>query len=194
MVFSLDKQDTAVLKGIAICSMLFHHLYAVSPPLNSNLNDVEGLLRWLGELGKVCVAIFLFCSGYGMSVQFDKASQMSFLSSAKIVFKRLLKFYLGYWVVFIVFVPITIFVFNRPLSLSYGTNVNIVKRFVYDFFGIQGFHSYNVTWWFNLLILIFYLASPVLCWLSKRCGTLLLLLCLALLRLKNVIPGNYIDK
>lgn len=192
MDFSLGKKDTAVLKGIAICAMLFHHLYAVPPSLYVNINFAD-CLRWIGELGKVCVAIFLFCSGYGLSAQYGMSSTFDTRFSIKLVVKRLLKFYVNYWAVFIVFVPITILVFNRPLSVPYGENVNFVKRFVFDIFGIQGFHSYNVTWWFNLLIIIFYLLSPLFYLFVKHGKVLAFVFGVLLLRFKNVIPGDFID-
>ena len=54
--WSLSKQDTSVLKGIAIVAMLFHHLYCSIPAW---IEPYHGVLGWIGELGKVCVAIFV---------------------------------------------------------------------------------------------------------------------------------------
>lgn len=68
-ILTLSIYDTFVLKGIAILTMLFHHVYACPP---DTAEPYSGVLLWLGILGKVCVALFLFCSGYGLSVQFAK--------------------------------------------------------------------------------------------------------------------------
>lgn len=63
--FSLSLHDTSVLKGIAICAMLCHHLFYQSPE--------SGYVVWhLAMLGKVCVAIFLLLSGYGLTIQMKK--------------------------------------------------------------------------------------------------------------------------
>lgn len=63
--FSLSLHDTSVLKGIAICAMLCHHLFYQSPE--------SGYVVWhLAMLGKVCVAIFLMLSGYGLTIQMKK--------------------------------------------------------------------------------------------------------------------------
>jgi len=62
-IFALTKQDTAVLKGIAIIAMLMHHLWGCPPDW---VEPYTGVLGFFGNVGKVCVAIFLFCSGYGL--------------------------------------------------------------------------------------------------------------------------------
>lgn len=144
------------MKGIAILAMLFHHMYGAPPP---DVMPYSGVLEWIGVLGKVCVAMFLFCSGYGLAAQYKS---ISLKDDVKFVLRRLTKFYLNYWVIFIIFVPITIFLFNRPLSAAYGEHVNIAKRFIYDIFGVQN-PAYNITWWFNKLIIILYLLFPLLC-------------------------------
>lgn len=154
-MFSLTKQDTSVLKGIAIIAMLFHHLYACPP---EGFAPYTGVLAWIGVLGKVCVAMFLFCSGYGLASQYKP---MSIKEDIKFILRRLTKFYLNYWVVFFIFVPVSYFVFGRTLTDAYGEHVNIVKRFIYDIFGVQN-PAYNITWWFNKLIIILYMLFPLL--------------------------------
>lgn len=93
----------------------------------------------------------------------------------KFELRRFKRFYLNYWAVFIVFVPIGVFVFNRPLSEFYGDNVNLIKAVLIDLLGIRGFGSYNITWWFNKVILGFYLIFPLLYFFVRRCGFLVLL-------------------
>lgn len=162
-MFSLSKNDTLIIKGIAICAMLFHHLYCSTP---EGIIPYYGVLSWLGALGKVCVSLFLFCSGYGLSAQFDKVRGIKRVSYFEL--KRFVSFYLNYWTVFLLFVPLTVFLFQRPLSDAYGEHVNILKRLVYDLLGVQGFQSYNITWWFNKLVIILWLLFPLLYWLAKK--------------------------
>ena len=162
-MLSLSKQDTSIMKGIAICAMLFHHLYCSIP---NWISPYGGVLFGLGDLGKVCVSLFLFCSGYGLSCQFGKV--VSAKGTAKFMIKRFTSFYLNYWVVFVVFVPITVIAFHRPLTVPYGENVNIWKCLVLDFFGLLGIRSYNITWWFNKLIIILWLLFPFIFWCVKK--------------------------
>ena len=180
--FSLTRQDTQVIKGIAISAMLFHHLYG-DPPVG--VEPYSGLLMWLGILGKVCVALFLFCSGYGLSAGYK--SQF-ILDDVKFVVRRLVKFYYNYWMIFFIFVPISIFVFHRPLTDAYGDNANIFMSLFRDILGWQGFESYNVTWWFNKLIIILYLLFPFIYRMVKLMPIVALIASMMIIRLEHHFP------
>lgn len=105
-----------------------------------------------------------------------------------------MKFYSAYWFVFLIFVPLTIFFFDRPLSAAYGENVNVLKRLFFDILGVQGFQSYNITWWFNKLIILFYLLFPIFFITIKKTKWVGLLCCFILMRLANKLGVvNYHD-
>ncbi len=70
--------------------------------------------------------------------------------------------------IFIIFVPIGVFCFDRPLTIPYGESANIPLALVKDVMGVQEFHSYNITWWFNQLIIILWLVFPVLFWMINN--------------------------
>ena len=182
--WSLSKQDTSVLKGLAIIAMLFHHLFCSIP---SWVEPYYGALGRIGELGKVCVALFLFCSGYGLSTQFDKVKGIK--GSCRYMVKRFVSFYFNYWVVFIVFVPVTVLLFNRPLSAAYGENVNLALEVAYDLLGMQGFSSYNITWWFNKLLLLLYLLFPLFYLGTQKSGVIVLLVSLLICRYWMTVVG-----
>lgn len=196
-IFALSKQDTSVMKGIAIIAMLCHHVYTCQPDW---VEAYPYVLTMIGVLGKVCVAIFLFCSGYGLSVQYDKVlyATNTFLDTVRgtirFLLKRFIKFYSAYWFIFLIFVPITVFFFDRPLAAAYGENVNIVKRLIFDILGIQGFQSYNITWWFNYLIILLYLFFPILFFAIRKAKWLGLIVSLLLMRMANKLGiFNYYD-
>lgn len=173
------------MKGIAICAMLCHHLYACPP---EGVEPYSGVLHWIGVLGKVCVALFLFCSGYGLAASY---TPISVIEDLKFIGRRLVKFYLNYWVIFLIFVPITVFVFHRPLYAAYGEN-NVWLNLILDVFGMQGFDSYNITWWFNKLIITLYLLFPMLYRLVKIQPWIVLLIGFALMRFESHMPGSYV--
>lgn len=183
--FTLSKQDTSVMKGIAIIAMLCHHVYTCQPEW---VEAYPFFLTTLGVLGKVCVAIFLFCSGYGLAVQYDKTidSALTFkkkiCTTIKFIIKRLIKFYSAYWFVFLIFVPITIAFFDRPLSAPYGESANPFFGVMLDLFGLQGFRSYNITWWFNKLIILLYVVFPILFLFIKNTKWFGLILCFIAMR------------
>ncbi len=112
--FRISLNETNVLKGLAICAMLFHHLFL------DHRNF--GIVNFKVALAcKVCVAIFVFLSGYGLSTQFEKllgqGSANKPLLTLKFLARRYLKFYLNYWIIFAFTVPLGIFVFGRGLSV-----------------------------------------------------------------------------
>lgn len=183
----LTRQDTSVMKGIAICAMLCHHLYGFPP---EGVDPYTGVLAWIGTLGKICVALFLFCSGYGLAANYKP---QSILEDLKFIAMRLVKFYANYWVIFLIFVPITIFAYHRSLADAYGMDANIYWCLFKDILGLQGFDSYNITWWFNLLIIILYLIFPILYRAAQRVPWLVLLIGLGVLRMAYHISHNPID-
>lgn len=188
--FNISSRDSLILKGIAICAMLFHHIYACAEADYADLCSSTWV--YVGIIGKCCVAMFLFCSGYGLAVNFNKkfyveADGGSVLDKARFVLKRLLKFYFNYWFIFIIFVPISIFVFNISLNDRYGESVNIIKRLCYDLLGINT-PPFNVTWWFNKLIILLYLAFPFIFWIVKKLNWLALIGALVLNRFYAHVP------
>lgn len=186
-MFALTRQDTSVMKGIAICAMLCHHLYGFPP---DGVEPYSGVLAWIGVLGKVCVALFLFCSGYGLAANYKP---QSILDDCKFIIKRLVKFYANYWVIFLIFVPLTVFACHRSLADAYGAESNVWVCLLKDIIGIQGFESYNPTWWFNLLIITLYLIFPLLYRAAQRVPWLILLIGLVVMRMAYHISHNPID-
>jgi len=78
------------------------------------------------------------------------------------MFKRFVKFYMGYWPLFLIFVPLSVFVFGRGLDVPYGTDGILPLKLFKDLLGLNGLKSYNITWWFNELILTLYFFFPLL--------------------------------
>ncbi|MDR0830882.1 MAG: acyltransferase [Prevotellaceae bacterium] len=154
---SLD--DTQVIKGIAICLMLWYHLILVP--------EYGYFAFQTARLGQVCVALFLFVSAYGLTVQYNKICGNPIAETFKFQAKRFVKFYTNYWVIFLIFVPIGVFVFGRHLSAAYGGG-HWLKMLLTDFLGINGWRSYNRVWWFNQLIVYLYLLFPLLYFLLRK--------------------------
>lgn len=153
--YQIHPKETLIIKAVAIIAMLVHHLFYEHP-------EFGGTIINIGVIGKICVFLFVFLSGYGMTVSFPKVSGR--LVCAKTFFfilcRRLAKFFLNYWFVFFISILIGILFFNRPLEAAYGAKANLLKSFVRDFLGQQGFFSYNVTWWFNAVIIALWIMFP----------------------------------
>lgn len=156
--YRITPSETQIIKAFAIMAMLVHHLFWENPEYGLGVHS-------LAIMGKVCVALFVFLSGYGMATTFPNNCNGR-LNAVKCFFfflgKRYVKFFLNYWVIFITAVPVGIFCFGRTLEIAYGTSEGLLAKFISDIFGLRGFGSYNITWWFNELILVLWLLFPLL--------------------------------
>lgn len=159
--YALTIAETNIVKSIAICAMLIHHLFYRNP-------EYGHFFFKAALTGKTCVAIFLFLSGYGLSIQYEKiqghSTKESFVKTIQFLCKRLIKFFLSYWFIFVIFVPIGVFIFGRTLHTAYGSDADIYLCLFKDFLGLQELSSYNATWWFNRLIIVSYLLFPIIFW------------------------------
>lgn len=171
--YSISLQDTMLIKGVAICCMVWHHLFYEHPEFGK-------FVFYSSQLGKVCVALFLFISAYGLAVQQEKqfVSWKAWAKPKKVLsfyIKRFCKLYINYWVIFIPFLLLGVFVYHRTLSQAYGTD-QILKQFVVDFFGFADVYSYNPTWWFYKLIIQLYVLFPLLYFLVKKWNVVIILI------------------
>lgn len=162
--YKLTLDDTNVVKCIAVCAMVVYHLFGeLHPGFGSGLRNFSIVC-------KSCVSMFLFVSGYGLTVQYSKlmsevASEtrtVKAFATLKFMLKRFVKFYLNYWAVFLIAVPVGVFVFGRSMEIAYGAGSNVLGNLFLDFFAVNGYESYNVTWWFNRLIIVAYILFPLL--------------------------------
>lgn len=157
----IDKRNSMIIRGGGILLMLIHHLF-YSKWSQDYYDDIVvhgiALVNQLGIFSKLCVAIFVFSSGYGLVVSTPKDIKLK-----DFYWYRFRKLYLNYWFVWLLFVPIGIYVFGRTFSDAYGDHVAI--KGALDIFGLLSMFnidSYNPTWWFYNCILILYLLFPLL--------------------------------
>ena len=153
------------IKCFAICAMLCHHLFLEH-------REYGAIPFRFALIGKICVALFVFISGYGVATKFQNLknsifSKEGFVYTIKILSQRYIKFYLNYWIIFFTMLPLGIFIFGRSLSDAYGSDASTWICLIKDFWGIQGIESYNSSWWFNRLIILLWLLFPLLYWSMK---------------------------
>lgn len=186
---TLSIEDTNVLKGVAILLMLWHHLFLDQNGLYDDfiLCGQYGVFHLLGQWSKVCVAIFVFLSGYGLAISSEHDPLK--IDLRKFYMKRAKKIYLNYWLVWLFFVPISYFVFDYTFIDAYGNSPFL--HLIIDFFGLHkvffpSSFSYNPTWWFYSCIIILYLLFPFLYKLIKHNYVISMLISVAL----TFLPGS----
>lgn len=184
----INIRETTVFKGIAICLMLWHHLFHTTLEYGEIANSV-------GIFGKVCVSFFLFLSGYGLAKQYDRFASDKLRYSIRFIVRKLAKFFMLYWFVFFIVVGAGLLL-GRTLSEAYP-NLNPYKSLILDFWGQKGYGSYISTWWFNKLIIQLYILFPLLLTLFSRkwIGVLALILVgvieqFSLITIFSVIEGG----
>lgn len=156
---NFTKNQSLLTKGVACFLMFIHHL------LNSNYYSYISILPAnimdnIVIISKVSVILFLVISGYGLCEQYKKLD-FSIISSFKFSINHILKLYLSYWFIFIIFIPLGYVFGTSPLERFYsGSFFNLLS----DFLGVSYLLKTpmaNRTWWYVPIILIYYLIFPV---------------------------------
>ncbi len=149
------KQDTKIIKGAAICFMLFHHLFAFPERVTEGtfvslwyFNETN-LAVCLGAFGRICVPIFTFLSGYGIYRSSLKSGDCSALAV-----RHIRAFTKTYWMVFFVCLPVIVYksFFSRRSLIAYDI--------IYNFLGLS--FTFNNEWWFVLPFAVLLVLFPAM--------------------------------
>lgn len=148
--FIFTREDTWIMKGLAIGLMFIHHL-AYKDRIADNLTlfsltSFDGMESafYIGRFGKICVSLFMFCGGIGIYKSFQKGNLN--------IFNRIWQLYISYWKVFIIFIPLGFLVFGQQPDYCVDTIVcHVFEEFdvvelIGNFCGILS--TYCREWWF----------------------------------------------
>lgn len=153
----LTKYESLQLKGSAILIMVFLHLFNPEEYINRCVLCCmflgRPLVSQLATYSEICVSLYLFLSGYGLYIQFEKNNRI-------FVWKRIFKLYLSFWASFIVFVPIGCLIVPDLYPKDIWTFIENITAWK---------TSYNWTWWFIFPYILLLLVSNILfkcvsCW------------------------------
>lgn len=167
----LTKNDTLILKGIAVLLLVFHHILAYPDRIPIELNTIVSgsLAQHIGDFGKLSVAVFSFLGGYGKYLKY-KERQTDVIDDLK-------KLYLRYWKIFIIFIPIA-FIFFRdqtPYCLDESIyscySVFSIKELLLNFAGV--IVTYNREWWFIIIYVSFICMFPLFKKIADRYSVLI---------------------
>lgn len=167
----MTKKETSITKGVAIILMIIHHLWAFPsriPIELVNLFSVFGtpITYYIGQFGKICVALFFFVGGYGL--YFSSKNGFNIIA-------RIKKILFAYWKVFVIFIPIAFLFFSKqPIYCENEILCNKysefnIKELVSNFFCITS--SYNEEWWFLRSYIIAIITLPLVVKIVKRFST-----------------------
>ncbi|MGI5976115.1 MAG: acyltransferase family protein [Candidatus Limivicinus sp.] len=149
------KRDTKILKGVAICLMLCHHLFGFPDRVVDGNSFISlcsfgetALSTYIGQFGRICIPMFTFLGGYGvylLSCRSENQGQM--------ILKRISGLYKSFWMVFLICVPVSVFAFKLVPE-------PIFRELIYNFFGLS--ISFNGEWWYIVPYVILLLMFPAL--------------------------------
>lgn len=150
-----SREETKMMKGIAIILMLYHHLFAFPERFPESISYISTfalagntISYWIGCFGKICVALYLFLGGYGTYLSAQKSESID-----KLVGRKIKNLYLVYWKVFLVFIPLC-------MALNVSRVTKNVETLIWNFTGLRT--SYNGEWWFFTPYVILLVLFPLL--------------------------------
>jgi peptidoglycan/LPS O-acetylase OafA/YrhL len=136
---------TQELKGLGILSVVFSHIAYM-------LVTNEGFMYPLSTIAGVGVDLFLFMSGYGLSVGMLKKP----LPTLAFYKRRMIKIFIPFWIALILFFAADIWFLNIDYSTS-----TIVTSLLGWFPTARGYEDVNSPLWYITWMIMFYLLFPI---------------------------------
>ena len=185
---ALSIHDTQAIKGIALILLLCHHCLFEGVDYDDVIVGGCSIFQEFGIFCKLCVALFVFLSGYGLTVVAKKNDGIG--SVFHFYRHRYAKLMINYWLIYLLFVPIGLLFSNRSFCVVYGENW--IPGAVSDFLGLHQAiighpMGYNPTWWFYSCIIFLYLLYPLL-WKFRRFWYLMIPLSLVIRPIIEYFP------
>lgn len=189
----LSRNDTKVIKAIAIILMLMHHLWAFPDRIaGGSLKYMFSIfgqpsIIYFGMFGKICVSIFFFMGGYGI--------YLSSIGKQYDIVKRIKNLYIAYWKVFLIFIPIAFLFFSSQSAYCeskwiYSKYASFSwKECIENFLGISS--SYNGEWWFLISYVFAIISFPIIRGVVNKCSAKIniLLVLIGSIIITNVLPA-----
>ena len=164
-----SKEVTNQLRGFAIFTIIFAHIgYSLS-------SDPKFLYPY-SILAGVGVNLFLFLSGFGLTLSHLKSP----LSPFSFYKKRLLKLFIPLWIVITIFLLTDYFVLQRAYPIS-----EIIHSFLGFFPKADLFQNLDSPFWYFSVILFYYLIFPLVSFRKILYLSPILILFLSLLFINN---------
>ena len=171
------KEHTMQMKGIAIIILLFHHCFlnaqrwATVP--YEKLATTKGwgyypisfapfsshTIQYLASFSKICVAMFVFMTGYGMWVYYESQKKKTTMSNY--IKKRMVTLMTGFLIIFVV-TEILAIPTGRFIEV-YGHDFRSVVYMIIDALGLAkllGTPLFCLTWWYMSLAIVLIMIFP----------------------------------
>ena len=177
--------DTSICKGIAVLMMLFHHLFNDYPEYAGYTIDYSPLtgdqVTEIAILCKLCVAVFVFITGYGLAASFEKSfkdREPARQELARFSLRRWWRLMTNFWPIYLLAVAFG-FLGRNPIDV-YGPGIrSIATNAMFDFLGLAKAFStptLNPTWWYVSLAILLIFVAPFAMSAARKFGSLPILI------------------
>lgn len=172
------KNDTNIVKGAAILMMMLHHCFLAPERYAGYEIDFgfigEGYTVLVSAFFKICVAVFVFLSGYGISISLSRIDLNDARQCTDQLKKRMLSLMSGYWFIYVLSV-VAVLIIDRGMLSVYKSDYlpDSIIFAVTDFLGLAelfGTPTLNGTWWYMSLAIIIVAVMPIFYALYKKFG------------------------
>lgn len=192
---TFDKKDTLAIKGIAILFMIQHHGFLSADRFEGFTVDFfpfsQAAVVTFSNFLKICVGMYVFLSGYGLTISLKKYSSDYSLKGSQykdFLYRRLWKLMTGFWVIYLLGFIISLIVTQRPIEVYFSKGVFTgIYSMLADITGLAYLFNtptLNGTWWYMTLAIFIILVLPFIARLTKKHGPLLtILLCIFIPRI-----------
>lgn len=138
----ITKKQSAVLQGVAIWMMVYHHLFSFVTEYASLLPFMQAdAARRIAWLCKLCVAIFAFVSGYGIYHVMQAQNRERFAGRLLAEYRgslwRILKLYGRLWLVLAIYMGLFFGILRQPF---------LPEQFLGNLTALDP--TYNGAWWY----------------------------------------------
>lgn len=116
-------------------------------------------IQYLASFSKICVAMFVFMTGYGMWVSYESQKKKTTMSNY--IKKRMVTLMTGFWIIFVV-TEILAIPTGRFIEV-YGHDFRSVVYMIIDALGLAkllGTPLFCLTWWYMSLAIVLIMIFP----------------------------------
>lgn len=168
---SFTNNNSLALKGVAIIMMMFHHCFREIHLFEnfevSFFPFSQNLIVDISDMFKICVSIFVFITGYGLTLSLKKIFKNYEWNKPQItkwIINRLIKLLSGFWFV-AVLSYIVCEILNGKTSRTFfddGITLGIINILI-NLLGLSNFFDTPnyASWWYMTIAVLYVLTLPL---------------------------------
>lgn len=183
---SFSNNNSLALKGIAIIMMMYHHCFRTTQLFEkfevSFFPFSQSLIVDISDMLKICVSIFVFITGYGLTISLKKSFKDYEWNKSQItkwIINRLIKLLSGFWFAAILSY-IVCEIINGKTSRTFfndGFTLGVINVIV-NLLGLSKFFDTPnyASWWYMTIAVLYVLTLPLFLKVFKKYSYIAVLL------------------